>query len=131
MKICPVCRSSRSDSFEFCPDDRTELIRYDLRSELRSRRSHSSPAGITFLPLSYEPLPIRLRRELHIAAAELRQDPRGFIKAMLLTDIDPKYRHSLTVSGAIVVTGLSTCFSLVLLVIGLLRPASAGPAAEA
>jgi TonB family protein len=124
MKVCPVCRSSQSDTFDYCPNDRAELIRYDLRADLHARRLHSKPFDLSYL-LSCEPLPMRLQRELLVALAELRRDPIGFIRSLFPTDIDPKYRHSLALSGAIVVTGLCSCFTIIVLIAGLLVPASA------
>jgi TonB family protein len=125
MKVCPVCRSSHSDAFDHCPHDRAELGRYDLRADLHARRIHPSRSDISFRLFSSEPLAMRLRKELLVAGAELRRDPRGFIRNLLPTDIDPGYRHSLAISGAIVVTGLSTLFAITVLIVGLLVPASA------
>ena len=125
MKVCPVCRSSQSDTLDYCPNDHAELIRYDLRADLLARRIHSSRSDFSFRQLSFEPLPMRLKRELLVATRELRQDPREFLRSLVTTDIDPIYRHSLSVSCAIVVTALSSCFSIVVLIVGLLVPASA------
>ncbi|MEP7270592.1 MAG: TonB family protein [Acidobacteriota bacterium] len=133
MKICPVCQSSCSDVLEYCPNDESALVAYDLRAELRARRVDNGPSAkeafIFLLPEEW--LPHRLRRELSGAVVELRRNPRLFLAGILRGDIDPRYRRSMGLSVAVVLTGVSACFTIALLIVGFLRPATAGADQEA
>lgn len=127
MRICPVCQSCHSDSIEFCPHDKNQLTRFDLRRELRAKRSgnpRTTADSVIFL-LSEEWLPVRLRREVSTAAKELKSNPRLFLLEMFRSDSAPGYRRSLGRSVALSLIGISACFSAALLLVGLLSHFSA------
>lgn len=132
MKTCPVCQSSFSDLVRMCPYDQIELLRYDLRADLRARREAAAfaPKGSLIFLLTEERFTTRLSREIKSAAMDFRQSPRAFLRSLFASDADRRYRRAVGVSFAIAITGLSSCFTLGLLIFGLLRPATATTVSE-
>jgi TonB family protein len=93
MKLCPKCARSFADGFTYCPNDATELARYDLRADLHSRRE------LQFL-LQHDSLAARLRRELSSAMAELKRNPRAYLANLLRGEGSPRRRRKLLQAGA-------------------------------
>ncbi len=108
MKVCPKCARSFAEGFQFCPQDATELVRYDLRADLKAHDE------IKFL-LQEETLLTRLRRELAAAADEFKHNPRTFFAGLFRGEGSPRRRKRLLQTGlasaviayaAIMITGL-------------------------
>lgn len=92
MKVCPKCARSFAEGFQFCPQDATELVRYDLRADLKAHDE------IKFL-LQEESLWKRLRRELAAACEELKLSPRTFFAGLFRGEGSPRRRKRLLQTG--------------------------------
>jgi TonB family protein len=92
MKVCPKCARSFAEGFQFCPQDATELVKYDLRADLKAHDE------LQFL-LQEESLWTRLRRELTAAREELKHDPRNFFAGLFRGEGSPRRRKRLLQTG--------------------------------
>ncbi len=92
MKVCPKCVRSFAEGFQFCPQDATELVKYDLRADLKAH------GELQFL-LQEENLWTRLRRELRSAIEELKHNPRTFFAGLLRGEGSPRRRKRLLQTG--------------------------------
>lgn len=92
MKICPKCTRSYAEGFDFCPNDRTELITYDLRSDLRKQND------LQFI-LPTTSLHERLKKELRDAWQELRHNPANYIRETFKGEKNTKRRKKLIQTG--------------------------------
>jgi len=102
MKVCPKCARSFAEGFQFCPQDATELVKYDLRARLQPQEE------FRFL-IHHEPLHLRLRRELAEAVFEFKHNPRGFLKGLFRGEGNTRRRKRLLQTGiasAVIAYGL-------------------------
>lgn len=108
MKVCPKCARSFAEGFQFCPQDATKLVKYDLRADLKAQDEFQ------FL-LQEDTLLTRLRRELSAAAFEFKHNPRNFFTGLFHGEGSPRRRKRLLQTGvasavivytAIMMTGL-------------------------
>jgi len=101
MKVCPKCARSFAEGFQFCPQDATELVKYDLRFHLNKK------SDLQFL-LPTESLLLRLRRELVAAVHEFKHNPRNFLTGLLRGEGSTRKRKRLLQAGvasAVIVYG--------------------------
>jgi TonB family protein len=94
MKVCPKCARSFAEGFQFCPQDATELVKYDLRARLQAQDE------FRFL-IHHEPLHVRLRRELAEAVFEFKHNPRGFLKGLFRGEGNTRRRKRLLQTGIV------------------------------
>jgi len=76
MKVCPKCARSFAETMRYCPQDATELVKYDLRADL------DRLGELRFL-LPTESLLARLRRECSEAFYEFKHNPKNFLASLL------------------------------------------------
>lgn len=76
MKVCPKCARSFAETMRYCPQDATELVKYDLRADLNRL------GEFRFL-LPTESLIARLRRECSEAVYEFKHNPKSFFAGLL------------------------------------------------
>jgi TonB family protein len=92
MKVCPKCARSFAEGFQFCPQDANELVKYDLRADLKAQDE------LQFL-IQEESLWTRLRRELSAAREELKHNPRTFFAGLFRGEGSPRRRKRLLQTG--------------------------------
>lgn len=91
MKVCPKCARSFAEGFQFCPQDAAELVRYDLRAQLKQ-------SEFQFL-LEEESFPRRLQREFADAVYEFKHNPKSFAAGLLRGETSSRRRKQLLQAG--------------------------------
>jgi len=117
MKVCPKCARSFAEGFQFCPQDATELVKYDLRARLQAQDEFH------FL-IPHESLYVRLRRELAEAAFEFKHNPRGFLAGLLRGEGNTRRRKRLLQTGVASAVIVYSLMMLAGIITGLFTPRS-------
>lgn len=78
-----------------------------------------------FMPLAVESLPARLAGAAVVAGTDFRRNPQGFLRNLFSGYGDAAYSRSLRRSAACALLAVNTCFSALLLFVGVFRPSSA------
>ncbi|MGH9802619.1 MAG: hypothetical protein ACRD82_19815, partial [Blastocatellia bacterium] len=92
MKVCPKCARSFAEALRYCPQDATELVKYDLRADLNGL------GEFRFL-IPTESLPARLRRECSEAFYEFKHNPKSFAAGLLRGEGSSRRRKRLLQAG--------------------------------
>lgn len=108
MKVCPKCARSFAEAMRFCPQDATELVKYDLRADLNRL------GEFRFL-VPTESLLARLRRECAEAIYDFKHNPKSFLAGLLRGEGSSRRRKQMLQAGvatavmaysAIIMTGV-------------------------
>ncbi len=91
MKVCPKCARSFAEGFQFCPQDAAELVKYDLRAQLKQNE-------FQFL-LEEESFPRRLAREFADAVYDFKHNPKSFLAGLLRGESSTRRRKQLLQAG--------------------------------
>jgi TonB family protein len=121
MKICPKCARSFADGFRYCPRDAAELVKYDLRADLKSQ------VEFQFL-VKNRSLLARLRNEIADAFSEMKRNPLSYIKSLLRGEGSSRRRRKLLQAG--VATAVLT-YSLIVLTVVILKAPMRGSNVDA
>ncbi len=92
MKVCPKCARSFAESLRYCPQDATELVKYDLRADLNRL------GEFRFL-ITNESLIVRLRREFSEAFYEFKHNPKSFAAGLLRGEGSSRRRKRMLHAG--------------------------------
>ncbi len=92
MKVCPKCARSFAEAMRYCPQDATELVKYDLRADL------SRLGEFRFL-IPTESLLARLRRECSEAFYEFKHNPKSFLAGLLRGEGSSQRRKRMLQAG--------------------------------
>ncbi len=92
MKVCPKCARSFAEAMRYCPQDATELVKYDLRADL------SRLGEFRFL-IPAESLLARLRRECSEAFYEFKHNPKSFLAGLLRGEGSSQRRKQMLQAG--------------------------------
>lgn len=92
MKVCPKCARSFAEALRYCPQDATELVKYDLRADLNRL------GEFRFL-IPTESLIARLRRECAEAFYEFKHNPKSFAASLLRGEGSSRRRKRMLHAG--------------------------------
>ncbi|MEK7829797.1 MAG: energy transducer TonB [Acidobacteriota bacterium] len=92
MKVCPKCARSFAEALRYCPQDATELVKYDLRADLNRL------GEFRFL-IPTESLIARLRREFSEAFYEFKHNPKSFAAGLLRGEANSRRRKRMLHAG--------------------------------
>ncbi len=91
MKVCPKCVRSFAEGFQFCPQDAAELVKYDLRAQLKQNEFQFLLEEESFLQ--------RLAREFADAVDDFKHNPKSFLAGLMRGETSSRRRKQLLQAG--------------------------------